>query len=179
MENNNHITLDISSLLAGEKRIDIDKDVPLSDALIDGIHFSSAANFKGYIENLSGYMRLRASIFAEYKAECARCLKSLDRNITFDLEKTVTAAGTLENEEADEVVLDYIIVEDGMLDLTDVVEQELMLGFPLRDLCSNDCLGLCPKCGKNLNDGDCGCKNEDHDPRWDKLAELLKNNSDN
>ena len=179
MENNNHTMIDISSLLAGEKRIDIDNDLPLSDDLIERIRFSCPVKVSGYIENLSGYMRLYADIAVKYKAECARCLKELDCSITFDLEKTVTAAGTLENEDADEVVLDYIIVENAALDLTDVVEQELLLGFPLRELCSEDCRGLCPKCGKNLNCGDCECKNEDRDPRWDKLAELLKNSTDN
>ena len=48
-----------------------------------------------------------------------------------------------------------------------------MLELPIKYVCSEDCAGLCVTCGKNLNDGDCGCKEEEGDPRWGVLKGLM------
>ena len=55
-----------------------------------------------------------------------------------------------------------------------LLEEEIMLEMPSRTLCREDCLGLCPKCGKNLNEGSCGCAQHEPDPRLAVLKTLLK-----
>ena len=52
------------------------------------------------------------------------------------------------------------------------------MNLPGRFLCSEDCKGLCPKCGADLNLGDCGCDKEDIDPRWADLQKIMKDMAD-
>jgi len=67
-----------------------------------------------------------------------------------------------------------LIDEKHMLDLTEVVRQYLILYREQYPLCDEACAGLCPVCGKNLNEGPCGCQDAPQDPRWAALRELLK-----
>jgi uncharacterized protein len=67
---------------------------------------------------------------------------------------------------------EYVILQNGMLDIDDSVREALILTFPMRLLCDEDCLGLCPKCGKPRREGECGCTTKEVDPRWAVLASL-------
>ena len=60
------------------------------------------------------------------------------------------------------------------IDLKEVVLEQLNLTFPVKPLCSKDCQGICPVCGKNINSGDCSCVTEDSDSRLEKLKIFLK-----
>ena len=74
----------------------------------------------------------------------------------------------MEEEDADL----YIVLENASLDVEALAAEDLMLDMPSKFLCQEDCKGLCPTCGKNLNDGPCDCAKE-VDPRLAALAELL------
>ena len=65
------------------------------------------------------------------------------------------------------------------LDLDELVYSEVIVSLPMKHLCSEECRGICFKCGKNLNDGDCDCPKKEIDPRLAALADLLKENNDN
>ena len=67
--------------------------------------------------------------------------------------------------------------EDG-IDLAPVVRDVVIAALPIRNLCRPDCKGLCPKCGADLNQADCGCDREVVDPRLAALKDWMKNNSD-
>ncbi len=60
------------------------------------------------------------------------------------------------------------------IDLKEVVLEQLNLTFPIKPLCSKDCQGICPVCGKNINSGDCSCITQDSDSRLEKLKVFLK-----
>ena len=68
---------------------------------------------------------------------------------------------------------EYAVITDGMLDLGALMREEILLNFPTRFLCAPDCPGLCPKCGKSLKDGKCGCPEHEPDPRLAILGTLL------
>ncbi|MBR6727152.1 MAG: DUF177 domain-containing protein, partial [Clostridia bacterium] len=59
------------------------------------------------------------------------------------------------------------------LDVDEPLREELLMCFPMRLLCSEDCPGLCPKCGKPKKDGDCGCSEKEIDPRLAVLKNWL------
>ncbi|MBP7126927.1 DUF177 domain-containing protein [Myxococcota bacterium] len=61
---------------------------------------------------------------------------------------------------------------DGVVDLEPLVAEELVLSLPQAPLCSEACRGLCQRCGKNLNEGPCGCPAEEEDPRWAPLKRI-------
>ena len=76
---------------------------------------------------------------------------------------------SLNNEENDE----YLLLDNYQLPLDELVEEELILNLPSKNLCRKDCRGLCPKCGRNLNEGLCGCRSDTIDPRLEVLKQLM------
>lgn len=68
--------------------------------------------------------------------------------------------------------------EDGIIDLSPLVRELSLLALPIKVLCRPDCLGLCQECGANLNRGDCGCAENEVDPRLAVLESLLKHSGD-
>ena len=156
-------------------RIDIDEKLNINgeDVGVD-IEIAEPVSVKGKIENISGYVHLEASICCSYKSSCARCLAPVNSVLTTEIDKAVCNAGVLEDEEAEDVVTNYLIIEKNELDLDEICIEEIMFALPFRVLCKEDCKGLCSKCGKNLNEGDCGCDFHEIDPRLAPLAELLK-----
>ena len=74
----------------------------------------------------------------------------------------------------DETNDDYIETPDFTLELDEVVISDIILHYPQKFLCSEDCKGLCPVCGKNRNEGDCGCERQNVDPRLEILKQLMK-----
>ena len=108
----------------------------------------------------------------DYETMCARCLADIKGRFTHSLEKTVAPRDLLG--ELNEYKLDdYAIIEDGFLDMDKHLIEELEVEFPLRFLCKEDCRGLCQRCGKNLNDGDCNCSSGEIDPRLLPLQKIL------
>ncbi len=99
---------------------------------------------------------------------CDRCLTPLTRPGHQEFSHTVVLS--LNREDNDE----YIVIPDGKLDLAELATSDILLELPTSILCGDDCRGLCPKCGANLNEGECGCDRTERDPRLDKLRELLK-----
>ncbi|RME68679.1 MAG: DUF177 domain-containing protein, partial [Nitrospirae bacterium] len=59
------------------------------------------------------------------------------------------------------------------LDITSIVQEQILLNLPMKPLCMPECKGLCPRCGMNLNTGTCDCPRTEIDPRWSALKKLL------
>lgn len=135
---------------------------------------------------LSGEVRLmhtNAGVLAtgeltgEAEVSCARCLNPVPVSIEVQLEEVfvptidMITGRSVKPDEDDEALW---IDEHHILDLAEVLRQDVLLELPVHVLCSDDCRGLCPNCGQNLNEGACGCQ-PDIDPRWSGLSDLLKN----
>ena len=170
--------LDLRPLLAGDRLLEFDYEITLDTSedtyiFFDGVGFPSPMKVNGEITNTAGYMRMTLTMSVEYVAQCARCLAPVTGEFTFDLEKTVAPRnllGDLDEDKLDE----FAIIEDGFLDMDEQLLEQLQMEFPMRFLCSEDCKGLCPKCGKNLNEGQCDCDHTDFDPRLEPLRKLLE-----
>ena len=128
---------------------------------------------KGEITNTAGYMRLTLTMSVDYQTACARCLKPVCGCFSLDLEKTVAPRDLLGD--IDESRLDdYAIIEDGFLDMDEPLLEQIEMEFPVRFLCKDDCKGLCSKCGKDLNGGQCDCETKEIDPRLEPLRRFLE-----
>ena len=134
------------------------------DACGADVSFENGVSVSGKIIGRNGVLELSAHVEGRFAANCARCLKSLEREISFDFEETL-AQETAEVSDRDSV----IIFEGNQIDLGEIVISNLLLNLSYKYLCKEDCKGLCPKCGKDLNLGDCGCDLSEIDPRWEKL----------
>ena len=144
--------------------------VDLSD-LRYGVSFpvSEPVEASGIIRNTAGVLMMTGSIETRIHGTCDRCATDFDRDIHFPIDVVlVTELANEENE--DEWVFP---LEGDSADLDDIVRTVFVLNLDSKLLCSEDCQGLCHRCGKNLNDGPCNCQKE-LDPRFAALKQLLK-----
>ena len=137
----------------------------LSDPAIS--RFKLPPEAQGEVVNTAGLLSLRGTLKADMTCVCDRCGTVYDREKVMTLE--VPLAADVEGEASPEV---FVLEGDGIA-LDDVLETCFVLDMEQKSLCRADCQGLCPQCGKNLNEGPCGCKKE-VDPRLAALASLLE-----
>ena len=121
---------------------------------------------EGSVINHAGALVLNGTARSELDLVCDRCGKEFSREKVVRLDSLVAQA--LEDEENDEIIL----LDGTELDLDQVVTEAFVLEMDTKNLCSDDCKGLCAKCGADLNLGPCGCRPE-VDPRLAALAQLL------
>lgn len=159
--------LDINPLLNGEVReIVFDTEIELGADVAD---FVRPATMSGKVVNMASYIEFTCGIEYFYRAACSRCLKALERRMRLELKFPVAIALENENSDADE----YIIPQNGKIDLHGICEENFILNLPYRELCSDDCKGLCPTCGADLNVAVCNCKKQG-DIRLQALADFFK-----
>lgn len=103
---------------------------------------------------------------------CSRCLKSYWQPLEINFTEMFSAhpAGDSGNDLGEQP-----LPTDGAIDLTPIIRDYAVLDIPIRQLCSEDCKGLCPVCGENRNQEDCGHRQESFDPRMAELQKLLEN----
>ena len=121
---------------------------------------------EGSVTNHAGALVLEGTARSLLELACDRCGKAFSREKTVALDSLV--AQELEDEENDDILL----LEGTELDLAEAVTTAFVLAMDTKNLCSDDCKGLCAKCGADLNLGPCGCR-PDVDPRLAALAQLL------
>lgn len=120
-------------------------------------------------------IRLRGRLSAGLELQCARCLEPVRQEVQRDFELLYRPLGT--DAGRDELSVTDAEAEigyyqgEGLL-LEDVLREQVLLALPLKIVCRQDCKGLCPQCGKNLNQEQCSCSNEVEDPRWAALKEV-------
>lgn len=136
-------------------------------SLCDDFELTSPVEFEGEVKNNTGIVSLSGKARFSATVTCGRCAELFKKD--FEVEVEHLLANQLVNDDNDE----YIVVEDNVLDLTELVCEDIILSLPTRFLCKEDCKGICSKCGKNLNEGKCDCK-KDIDPRMAALLELLE-----
>ena len=124
---------------------------------------------QGVVRNTAGVLLMKGSLTTTIHGICDRCAAEFDREIHFPIDVVlVTELSNEENE--DEWVFP---LEGDSADLDDIVRTVFVLNLDSKLLCKDDCKGLCHRCGKNLNDGPCGCQKEP-DPRFAALRQLLE-----
>ena len=120
-------------------------------------------------------IRLRGNLSAGLELSCARCLEPVAQNVTRDFELLYRPLGA--DAGRDELSVTDAEAEIGYYDgegllLEDVLREQVLLAVPLKVTCREDCKGLCPHCGKNLNQEQCSCAVPLEDPRWSALKEI-------
>ena len=144
--------------------------VDLSD-LCYGVSYpvSEPVLAEGNVRNTAGVLVMQGSIATTIHGICDRCASEFHRKVEFPID--VVLVTKLESEEnEDEWVFP---LEGDSADLDDIVRTVFVLNLDSKLLCKENCKGICPKCGKNLNDGPCNCRKE-LDPRFAALEQLLE-----
>lgn len=159
--------IDIAEILSGQKsRLDFAFEADFSELDFFGERpFAPGARVTGSVTSEAYGPKLSFRIDAEMTASCASCGRPVQRSFSHCESAHLTDDLDSEDEDA-------LFFEGSTVDLAGPVNDAVVLGMDMRVLCDEDCKGLCPRCGADLNGGPCPCPPET-DPRFDKLKELL------
>ena len=135
---------------------------------------SGTVRLSGHEVLVEGHVQTRAQV------ECDRCLKPIELpvNAEFALEY-ITGADYESSSVAalSEEELSVSVFDGQAIDVDEIVKEQVLLAIPARTLCREDCKGICPECGTDLNTGKCNCAVDDVDPRWAALKSLKNTDS--
>lgn len=121
--------------------------------------------------------RLVGTVVTELELPCSRCLEPFRLPVAapFDLRYLPASEVSSDGErEVDDEDLETSYYENDAIDLNGLMREQFYLALPMKPLCQDDCRGLCPQCGTNLNAGNCSCAPVWEDPRLAALKNLLK-----
>lgn len=166
------MTIDVSTILKElGGRVEVDGNVALSDTdfLGEMYHFNEPLKVFGSISNNGKSLILKAKATGRMTTQCARCLKAIEVDVSFDIdENLVRDDGNVSDDD------DVILFEDVKIDIDDIVANNFLMNVEGRYLCDEDCKGLCEHCGADLNKGECNCGQESVDPRWAALIDIME-----
>lgn len=148
--------------------VDPDRVVGPVEVRLDGVISRSATN-----ASASGRCD------AHTRLSCTRCLEPVEWTTSdrFEVELRPSADAPTDDDLAlDETELDVIFLDDEVLDTRDLAAEQVLLALPMRIVCREECAGLCPRCGADLNKSACACEPE-VDPRWEALKGLSGSDS--
>lgn len=125
------------------------------------------ANFRGAVRLTRTVQGVYAQgkFLGEESVECVRCLTQISQTLQSQVEQLY--------EFPPDPQAEFVVSESGHIDLASFLREDMILSRPLRSLCKPDCKGLCPQCGKDLNEGACDCVKEDINPQMAVLKKLL------
>lgn len=132
----------------------------------------------GTLSIAGGNLVVQAQIVTLAEYECSRCLETFSEELTgemailYEKKAESRAAEKTLVDESDDV--ENLSLDAKEIDLTKRVEEALYVAVPMRPLCREDCLGLCPHCGIDLNKQRCACRSEVTDPRWQVLKKIIE-----
>jgi len=153
---------DIVGRPGAEKPFQFSLTLPdLPACTMQGPHLAS-----GYVVNVAGALELRGQVQVTMICTCDRCMTP------FQVEETLPVTAYLAETLTDEENPDIFLLEGGAVDLDEIFTTIFLLDRESKVVCSEDCEGLCPTCGANLNEGACAC-NRELDPRLAALQQLL------
>ena len=113
---------------------------------------------------------IRGAVDVTLSIPCGRCLEEVPTQICFDIDKKLDInESVLIDDEMEEN--DYLIGFE--LDVDKLVYAEILVNWPMKVLCKEDCEGICNVCGANLNKGDCGCQRTELDPRMAAIQDIF------
>ena len=168
--------IDLSSVIkVTGAEIAIDGSVGFSDAqfLGESYKFQDPLSVKGRVYNNGQSLTLELSVEGKMETQCARCLELVGADVSYSIHELLSQREEGASEDEDIILFDGYEIE-----LDDIIADHFLMNVSGKYLCDEDCLGLCPECGTNLNHGECDCNKEYIDPRWQALADILNQSKD-
>jgi uncharacterized protein len=155
--------IEVHKVAPGGEMVEATSPLPETHMERVGIWFEQPVHLKMRISVVNRVFIALGSYETSITMECHRCLKRFQYPATsadYLWEQPVRLSG------------------DEIIDLTEGIREDIMLRLPLKNLCSEDCKGLCPQCGKNLNEGACGCEQTRSPSAFSELDTLVQNEGD-
>jgi uncharacterized protein len=157
--------------LEREGRVRVQADIGPDDPIWNGmeLRFAEPVHVDLEAQQVLRDVLVQGTVKTVVAHECRRCLEPVRMPIAEEVSMFFQAGVPEEQAEAEEV---YALPDRGDLDLTQAVREQVALAVPQFALCREDCRGLCPTCGTNLNESSCDCVVEEVDDRWAALRRI-------
>lgn len=163
------MVLNLTKIQRGETEalpFEFDYDIPLEGQFdTAGIIEATPIHIAGKVARIDSEMILELTLTGRLTFRCSRCLEPVVHDLDHQAEKRLT------KEASDD--LETVRYEGYKLDLEETIVEEIVVSLPSQVLCREDCNGLCPVCGINLNQGTCDCEKEKIDPRFEILDDFF------
>ncbi len=167
------MTVDLLPIINIEgKPLQIKGTIDFSDKNENGVFFKDKADITASFTVLGGSVNLSAKVSCSVEYMCDRCGELYDDTLEFEFEEILKKEAPAENQE--DLSPDVIFFTGNTVSLDEIVYRNIFMALPSKKLCKEDCKGLCPVCGQNLNTGACSCTAEATDPRFDVLDNFFK-----
>ncbi|HBE79357.1 MAG TPA: hypothetical protein DDW65_16520 [Firmicutes bacterium] len=133
-----------------------------------GLVFTAPVAVNGSVTNTGEGFLVKALLSFQYKVNCDRCLKEFDRAQETEVVEEFMA-GPVEPGEDDL----FFRFSGDIIDLKDCISENVLFALPMSFICTPECKGLCPECGKDRNIESCTCVPQQLNPQFEKLRNLL------
>ncbi|MBM4174980.1 MAG: DUF177 domain-containing protein [Ignavibacteria bacterium] len=159
----------ISTLSEGRHFYDF--EVPVSEIDLPA-DFIDNCIISVQLEKTKNQIFITSNIEYKHNSQCDRCLKNFKQSLAtkYNMSYVYDVA---HKDEYDENVVTVIPKEVDIIDITNDVKEYSILSVPLKNVCSENCKGLCAHCGKDLNFEACSCETDSSDPRWLELKKII------
>ena len=165
------LKLDLKEIFNNDKTLDFNYNLDLSAVDFNSVKpFKEPASIAGNVKSAAGVVEVDYKVDCIYDNPCDRCLCETKQDLSYRFSHILVNMVY-----TDDFPDNYIICENGVLDLDELAIGDILLDLPTVFLCSDKCKGLCQYCGTDLNEKDCGCtaeKNVEKSP-FSSLKSLL------
>ncbi|MBX7173542.1 MAG: DUF177 domain-containing protein [Pyrinomonadaceae bacterium] len=164
--------IDLTKLSEGRKDFDETIQVDLDE---ESVRLLEPCRIFGELKKGIVQVDVAGKIIAKVEMECSRCLTPVESTLEISFKVSYITEEHYTNEKDSELhgeELEISIYDGEKIDLTDLAREQILLNLPAQTFCSENCQGLCPKCGANLNQKTCDCETKEIDPRWANLKNL-------
>ncbi|HEU4434838.1 MAG TPA: DUF177 domain-containing protein [Pyrinomonadaceae bacterium] len=139
------------------------------------VRLAAPAEVRGTIRRTGQAVAVKGHVATRVQLECDRCLKPIELPVISDFALEYITGADYESSSAaalSEEEMSVSVFDGESIDVDEIVKEQVLLAVPARALCREDCKGICPECGIDLNTGQCNCAADEVDPRWAALKGL-------
>ena len=158
---------DITRVNGASLELSFFEDKIVDAQLMEGYKISEPVSFSGNLTNMNGILELDGRLKTGYKVTCYRCLGEIERQLEIKVFESIV------NGKSDIDELDAYTYTGNFLELDKIIEDNIILNLPMKQVCTQECKGLCQKCGANLNEGPCNCQEDSVNPQMESLKNFF------
>src|SRR5262245_5868111 len=169
------LEIDLLSLPSGRSALETEVSPAELDLAEEQYRFAEPVSLLLDVDKGDEEIVLRGTVAAPATVECSRCLAGFEDTVTVPFSlivHRVDADSPMLRDGMDEEGIRFVSRSATSVELRDEVRSTLILALPISPICREDCRGLCPACGNDLNERECGCVRTEADPRWSALDAL-------
>jgi uncharacterized protein len=166
------LRIPVEDIPEGVSTLELKCDAEEIDLEEEGVSFAGPITVGLKLFKQNDRIYLKADLLIPIESKCAKCLTTVHGVVKGAFENQYRPLPKETRYVMDDIGIRYY--SDEYIDLSDDVKESFFLELPTRIVCSEDCKGLCPKCGQNLNEVECSCCLQPEEVQTSKLADMIK-----